>query len=178
MPIVFERRNGDGPKSSLRALAKNVLREEFRERDGMERFTPRDERYYDALASVVVYHSIMDANISQLQFYVSNGYNTDIRIKSGGQTQTLVEFAISAMRRSKDAPFAGGMREIAEYLQGRLHLSSGIPPIFRIIEYPRSKNFKVHTNYQIGEYNCTIRLNGRSLTVWERGYRKASAPEG
>jgi len=167
MPIMIEK-GGDKPKSSLSTLAKNVLRTEFRTRDGMNSFAPKDDRFYDALASVIMWHSIMDANIRQVRFYVSNGYNTNIRIqKKEGQVYTLMGFVLNAEREVQRPDFRKGIKRIADYLEERLPMSSGIAPVFRVTPFEKSKVFRIHTHYQIGAYNCLIRLNGSEIMVAE-----------
>ncbi|MDE1828298.1 MAG: hypothetical protein KGH65_04010 [Candidatus Micrarchaeota archaeon] len=168
MPIVFERREEDSPKSALNALAKNSMRSRFSTSEGLNRFRPIDDRFYDALSSLVMWYAIMDAKLPHVEFYVLNGYNTNIRMQTkGSKAQTLVEFATNVFRGSSDHKFKEASGEIAKYLSENVRISDGINPLFRIDPDPRDKMFKAQSLYTIGSYLCSISIEGQELLIGE-----------
>ncbi|MDE1825788.1 MAG: hypothetical protein KGH61_04570 [Candidatus Micrarchaeota archaeon] len=155
-------------KSGISTVGKVLLNTELEMAWGGGAYEPRNNKFYDAFATFIMWHLILEGDKRSVKFYVSNGFDTSVKIESKtGQIYTLPEFAIKATIFTTNAKLQNSFLCIARYLGERLEISSKDGPIFSVTQDEKSVEFTAHTHYQSGNYNCMINQNGDVIYIME-----------
>ncbi|HVA83211.1 MAG TPA: hypothetical protein VNF06_03545 [Candidatus Aquilonibacter sp.] len=163
MSIASRERKG----SPLKALARNAL---LLKLEGQEqvKFAPKDERFYDAYASLTLWAAVRIAQYEPIKFYLENGYDMATTIYEGRtKYNTLKELAEFAKNRYDGKPFNKNIEKIIQYLGKKVVITNGARPIFNIIPEELNKKDQIDAQYISGDYVCKFVQSNKSLKILE-----------
>lgn len=159
--------SGERKKANVNAILKNELvHNEFREMK-LHDFEPKDDRFFDALASMALRDRIIDGNLKSVKFYTNNGYDARIRMAQENSTQTLVEFTLNTAKVTKDPKIKNNLKKIANFLQNKIGYSMTETPIFKVIEINHNNHVGIQMHYRVENYNCIFKQMDGFLAIAE-----------
>ncbi|MDE1869655.1 MAG: hypothetical protein KGH71_01560 [Candidatus Micrarchaeota archaeon] len=169
MSITSKEKKG----SSLKAIARNALRLKLDEQD-LSDFRPKDDRFYDAYASLTLWAAVRIAGYDAVRLYLENGYNSSTVIYEGKtKYNTLKELAECARDRYDGKTFNKNIAKVVTYLEQKITISKEARPIFNVIPEEMNVKEQIDAQYITGDYVCKLIQRGRSLKIlelFEAGY--------
>ncbi|MDE1846228.1 MAG: hypothetical protein KGH53_03040 [Candidatus Micrarchaeota archaeon] len=158
MSIASRERRG----SPLKAIARNALILSLE-----ERFSPKDERFYDGYASLEIWLAIRGGKFEEVKFYVENCYDTTTAIFEGSKKYTLTELAICAQQRYDGKSFNNNIGKIVRYLEKRVTISNDRSPRFSILPEELNPQPQLEAQYVSQDYVCKFVRKDKQLKILE-----------